>query len=167
MEHYYIDLYVFLRDSFRAGVNIELFDENTHNKKKIKKKLVNDDDFIGKFQIDLLHDDYEDYCVSLFILYNSNIFKLIHINKTKNLEKAKEIVKHIYSEINGFQEFIMTGEDEFYKKKGYYPAALPDKGYVDQDIRNNIKKERDDILVCSIITEEGILIQYGQIHPHF
>nr|QBK89192.1 MAG: hypothetical protein LCMiAC02_02870 [Mimivirus LCMiAC02] len=123
-----------------------------------------DEYFINDLEIDeIKNDDYNVYI--MMVRWDAKSF-VRYVTKEKTKEKAQKILKHIYSEINECQEFVVTGMTSAYKEKGHYPNPLPKiEGLLDEEICSKID---DDYHCCvAIIINKGKLVDYIKITPQF
>ena len=137
-----MNLYIREHDDYRTGTEITVYDkeelklyyesesedeeENINNKSDatddFDKKLGMDEDMLDIITINnIIKDTYVVYLICGRGYYQSDHTSIIHIINQNNKEDAKNILLHLYSDINEQQPFVTTGHTSSYKETGYYP----------------------------------------------
>lgn len=94
-------------------------------------------------------------------------YDVFHIKRVSKQKIANKILGQLYSDINGFQPFVVEGLTSSYKEKGYYPDPLPfmdGQSLIDENL---IGKIQNNYYCLAIIIKNNQLIKYKQIKPVF
>ena len=177
-----MELYIKEHDDYRSGPDLSVY---TKEELKIEyqeeddsnDELITDEQFQIKLDMDedlldiiTLNNEFNDVYVVYLICGEGYHQKtdIIYIMDYNNEIEARNILIHLYSDINNRQPFVETGFTSSYKSTGYYPEVLP-KYFIDDQplITDEIKiaLEKPISYCAAIIIFNEKLIDYLQIRP--
>jgi hypothetical protein len=189
-----MQLYLFCNLDYKTGRKLEVYDiqdlihkynftEKYNNKlsicdksvdkldkkdiDKTVEKAMDDNNLLSTIDIEPAKGDkYSIYFITCDFIgrYNTK-----HITNVVTPETSKTILRSIFSDINGFQEFAVTGLTDGYREEGYYPDPLSQcivDGTLIYDIVSEQLKNNPQYCIA-VSLHNGRLHDYIQVHPLF